>query len=191
MLPPTRSLVTRGSRAARFAGAALLATCLAGPAAQGRAAVAAAHVSTRSHAAATNASTSDSLAVANALNEFLTAFQNLDWDRFRAFFSDDACVFFPSAVTPDEFCGREAVEKRFQQEFESIRKDAPGGPPFMHLTPDSLRIEVLGPNAALVMFGLHNAERTGRRTFVFRKEHGAWRIVHLHASNVPWPDAPK
>jgi len=43
-------------------------------------------------------------------------------------------------------------------------------------------------NAAIVTFHLRNDERVGRRTIVFRKTDGAWRIAHLHASNVPWPD---
>lgn len=133
----------------------------------------------------------DSLAVGNALHEFLTAFEDLDWNRFRSSFSDDACVFFPSAATPEEFCGRKAVELRFEKEFDTIRHDSGGGPPFMHLHPDSLKIEVFSGSAALVTFELHNALRTARRTVVFRKESGAWRIVHLHASNVPWPDEHK
>ena len=133
----------------------------------------------------------DSLAVHEALQTFLTAFQNLEWERFRTCFSDDACIFYPSAVTPEEFCGRFAVERRWQQEFASIRRDSPAGPPYMHLRPDSLRIVLLGGTGALVTFELHNALRVGRRTFVFRREGDAWRIVHLHASNVPWPDESK
>jgi ketosteroid isomerase-like protein len=131
---------------------------------------------------------SDAPEVRRALSEFLLAFENLEWDRFRSHFSSDVCVFFPSASTPEEFCGRVAVEKRFQQEFDSIRREAGSGPPFMHLHPDSLKIVMLGRSAALVSFELHNALRVGRRTILFRREAGAWRIVHLHASNVPWPD---
>ena len=127
-------------------------------------------------------------AVAATLHEFLADFENLEWDRFRAHFSDQACVFFPSASTPEEFCGREAVERRFRQEFDSIRRDARSGPPFMRLDPDSLRIEMLGDSSAVATFELHNALRVGRRSIVFRNEGGAWRILHLHASNVPWPD---
>lgn len=130
-------------------------------------------------------------AVAVTLHEFLTDFENLDWDRFRAHFSDRACVFFPSASTPEEFCGREAVERRFHQEFDSIRRDAKSGPPFMRLNPDSLRIEMLGDSSAVATFELHNALRVARRSIVFRNAGGAWRILHLHASNVPWPDQPR
>jgi ketosteroid isomerase-like protein len=136
-------------------------------------------------------SAADSIAVRNSLLAFLTAFEDLDWERFRSNFSEDACVFFPSAATPEEYRGRVAVEGRFRQEFASIRRDAPSGPPFMHLRPDSLRITLFGGIGALATFELHNTSRIGRRSVVFRKEGGAWRIAHLHASNVPWPDEPK
>jgi hypothetical protein len=43
--------------------------------------------------------------------------------------------------------------------------------------------------AAIASFVLRNRERVARRTIVFRDDHGTWRIVHLHGSNVPWPDA--
>jgi hypothetical protein len=43
----------------------------------------------------------------------------------------------------------------------------------------------------ITTFELHNSLRTGPRSVVFRKEGEAWRIMHLHASNVPWPDEPK
>jgi len=39
--------------------------------------------------------------------------------------------------------------------------------------------------AAVTSFHLRNDERTARRTIVFKRVDGAWRIAHLHASNVP------
>jgi ketosteroid isomerase-like protein len=134
---------------------------------------------------------SDSVAVADALHSFLTAFENLDWETFRSSFADDACVFFPSATTPDVFCGRSAVEARFRIEFASIREAASSGPPYMQLHPDSLKIQVLDRGTALVTFELHNIIRIARRSLVFAKRQRAWRIIHLHASNVPWPDEHK
>lgn len=44
---------------------------------------------------------------------------------------------------------------------------------------------MLGSETALVSFHLLNAERTARRTLILVKSEGAWRIVHLHASNGP------
>jgi len=39
-------------------------------------------------------------AVRAALTRFLTAFENLDWDAFRASFNDDVTVFFPMPEPP-------------------------------------------------------------------------------------------
>lgn len=133
----------------------------------------------------------DAAGVEAALRQFLAAFENLDWEPFRASFADDACVFFPSASTPHRFCGRDVFEARFRRFFDSMRSEATSGPPYLDLRPEGVRIEALGDDASLVSFELTNGVRIARRTFVFRKIGGRWRIVHLHASNVPWPDEPR
>lgn len=133
---------------------------------------------------------SDSAEVAAALDRFLRAFERLDWDTFRQSFADDATVFYPSAATPERHEGRAAFEARFQREFADIRAGAPGGPPYMELRPLDLGIRVLAPGVASVTFELRNDRRHARRTIVFRRDGAAWRIAHLHASNVPWPDQP-
>lgn len=127
----------------------------------------------------------DSVAVRAALTRFLVAFENLDWEAFRTSFDDRATVFFPTPEPSERFEGRAAYETRFRQVFDQVRRAASGGPPFQHLNPEDLRIEELGPGAALVTFHLRNTERLARRTIVFRRTHGVWHIVHLHASNVP------
>jgi ketosteroid isomerase-like protein len=123
--------------------------------------------------------------VHTALTRFLVAFENLDWGAFRECFDDQATVFFPSPEPGERAEGRAAYEARFRHVFDEIRRTEPSGPPFQTLEPQDLRIEVLGPNGALVTFHLRNAERLARRTVVFRKADGRWRIFHLHASNVP------
>jgi hypothetical protein len=60
----------------------------------------------------------------------------------------------------------------------------------MHLEPQALHVVILGPDVALAEFELRNEERVARRTVVFVRASGGWKIVHVHASNVPWPDAP-
>jgi ketosteroid isomerase-like protein len=69
----------------------------------------------------------DTAGVEAALRRFLAAFEDLDWEAFRASFADDACVFFPSAATPHRFCGRDLVEARFRRVFDSIRREATSG----------------------------------------------------------------
>ena len=123
--------------------------------------------------------------VAAAVTTFLTAFENLDWATFHASFADDVTVFFPTPEPPQRFVGRTAVEAQFERVFQAIRKSAPGGPPYHLLQPQGLSVHLLEPGTALVAFELHNSERIGRRTIVFRRVDGRWKIVHLHASNVP------
>jgi ketosteroid isomerase-like protein len=123
-------------------------------------------------------------AVKAALTRFLTAFENLDWDAFRASFDEDATVFFPAPEPPQRFEGRAAVEAQFQRVFGGIRAAAPSGPPFQRLVPEDLRIEQIGANAAVATFHLRNAQRIARRTIVFKRTSRGWRIAHLHASNV-------
>jgi ketosteroid isomerase-like protein len=127
---------------------------------------------------------SDSAAVHAAVMDFVRAFENLDWERFRAAFADDATVFFPLPEPPGRFAGRAAVEAQFTRVFEAIRRQSSGGPPYHRLPPVDLRIAVLGPSAALVTFELRNPERVGRRTLVLQRENDRWLITHLHASNV-------
>lgn len=129
--------------------------------------------------------TADEAEVRACLDRFLRDFENLRWDPFRATFTDDACVFFPSAATPETKCGREAVEARFSREFDSIRA---GAPPYMKLEPQNLTVRSLSNDTVLVHFMLENKSRIARRTMVFVRQGGEWRITHLHASNVPWPD---
>lgn len=134
---------------------------------------------------APGAAVTDLAAVRAALTHFLTAFENLDWEAFRASFDDEATVFFPAPEPEERFEGRTAIDAHFRDVFDAIRRAAPGGPPFHRLDPEELRIEALGPDAALASFHLRNDQRLARRTVVFRKSARGWRIAHLHASNAP------
>ena len=51
-----------------------------------------------------------------------------------------------------------------------------------NIVPEELRVDQRG-DTAIVTFNVHNPSAVSRRTFVWRWERGAWRIVHLHASN--------
>ena len=130
---------------------------------------------------------SDSAAVAGVLRRFLTAFENLEWEPFRAAFADSATVFHPAPTMPERVTGRAAIDSTFRAVFADVRAHATSGPPFHRLTPVGLRIQPLAPDVVLVTFELRNSERLGRRTVVFRREGTAWRIVHLHASNIATP----
>jgi uncharacterized protein (TIGR02246 family) len=132
-----------------------------------------------------NDQTADRQAVQELMSGFLKAFEDLDMPRFIDCFTDRATVFFPTPEPPERFEGKKAIESHFQQVFDAIRKSSGAtGPPFHHLVPEDLLIQILNPHAAVVSFHLRNSERIARRTFVLTKEAGRWRIAHLHASNV-------
>ena len=120
--------------------------------------------------------------VQTTLTGFIHAFDNLEWDKFRAFFADDATVFYPRQV-PERAQGRTEYENGFRKVFEQIR----GGrtkPPYMEIQPRGLHIQFAG-DTAIVTF--HLDDRPGfmnRRTIVLARMGREWKIVHLHASEV-------
>ena len=77
-----------------------------------------------------------------ALQSFIQAFDNLDWDRFRSFFADDATVFYPRGF-PRRAQGRAEIEANFQQVFapDSRRSDPASlhGPAADRSPPPALR----------------------------------------------------
>jgi ketosteroid isomerase-like protein len=120
--------------------------------------------------------------VRTTLSEFIQAFDNLDWDRFRNSFADDATVFYPREF-PHRADGRAEFERTFQHVFEQIRAGRLRGP-YMDLRPLDLKIQIAG-EVAIATF--HLDDRPGflnRRTIVLHKTAKGWKIIHLHASEV-------
>ncbi len=124
---------------------------------------------------------SNSLAVQKAADDWIAAFNNLEWETFRNSFTDDATVFFPFIQVPRRASGRAEVETLFKQFFDALRKRKPA-PPYQNLDPKDGQIQMLGKDAAIFTFHLPGEESFNRRTLVFRKEKGKWLIAHLHAS---------
>jgi ketosteroid isomerase-like protein len=120
--------------------------------------------------------------VRKTLADFIQAFDNLDWDRFCAAFSDDATVFYPREF-PNRANGRQEYERTFQKVFDRIRAGRTQGP-YMDIQPRDLHLQIAG-NIAIVTF--HLDDRPGflnRRTVVLQKQPSGWKIIHLHASEV-------
>jgi ketosteroid isomerase-like protein len=116
------------------------------------------------------------------LSDFIIAFDDLDWEKFRNAFADDATVFYPRDAA-NRANGRSEVQEHFRHVFTQIRAGRSTGP-YMDLQPRELRIQLLG-EVAIVTF--HLDDRPGfinRRTLVLRKTTAGWKIVHLHASEV-------
>jgi ketosteroid isomerase-like protein len=128
---------------------------------------------------------SPEIEVRKTLAEFIQAFDNLNWDKFRSFFSADATVFFPRQF-PSRAQGRAEIEAGFRQVFEQIRAGK-SLPPYMDIQPRSLLVQVSG-DVAIATF--HLDDRAGflnRRTIVLSRKSGSWKIIHLHASEVQLP----
>ncbi|MGI8836148.1 MAG: YybH family protein [Pyrinomonadaceae bacterium] len=133
----------------------------------------------------TSRADSDSLAVQKAAEEFIKAFNNLEWGKFRNSFSDDVTVFFPFNQDPRRANGRAEVETSFKSGFDELRKRKPN-PPYLNIQPKDVQIQML-KDTAILTFHLPGEDTFGRRTLVFQKQKGKWLIVHLHASIISKP----
>ena len=120
--------------------------------------------------------------VRETLTNFIQAFDNLDWEKFRSFFADDATVFYPREF-PRRAGGRKEFEEHFQKVFDRIRGSRTQGP-YMDIQPKDLALQIAG-DVCIVTF--HLDDRPGflnRRTVVLARKKSGWKIIHLHASEV-------
>jgi hypothetical protein len=119
-----------------------------------------------------------------AFERFIGAFNALDWESFRDCLADSVSLFnpdIPAAVSLHRLDGRTQVERSFRAVFDAAREAGAGGP---QIVPERVRVERYG-EAAIVSFEFRrSAHSFGRRTIAFAREHGDWRITHIHASNV-------
>src|SRR5262245_8573128 len=106
--------------------------------------------------------------VARFLDSFVESFENLEWDRFRDHFSDEATVFFPAPYGVERASGRAAVEAGFRRVFDRWRKERPG-PPYLEIEPLDVEVQTYG-EIYVVTFHLDGGESRSRRTFVLGRE---------------------
>ncbi len=128
--------------------------------------------------------------VLEALESFIAAFEDGDMETMEASFSRNA-VTFPRSIMAHEYDGDIEVSKyrrvrgidpQMRDLIDSLKKSGRERP-YLDIKPVDLEIQIFG-DAALVTFHLVGGERLGRRTFVLALIDDAWKIVHLHASNV-------
>jgi ketosteroid isomerase-like protein len=115
------------------------------------------------------------------LESFVEAFENLEWDRFRAHFADDATVFFPAPYASHRASGRDSVEAGFRDVFERWRSEREG-PPYLEIDPKDVQVQSFG-DVFVVTFHLASGDALSRRTLVLSRGTDGLRIVHLHASS--------
>lgn len=129
---------------------------------------------------------SDSAAVQKTTEQFIEAFINLDWERFRSFFATIATAFFPpSAQFPRRANGKPEIENAFRAVFEGAR-NRKSNPPYLSIEPKEMKVQMLG-DVAIVTFHLEDPDLFGRRTIIFQRQGKQWLIVHLHASGITVP----
>ena len=71
----------------------------------------------------------DRAAIEAFTRKFLRAFEDLDMKQFIACFTEHATVFFPMPEPPERAQGKDAIRRRFERVFASIRSAARSGPP--------------------------------------------------------------
>jgi SnoaL-like domain len=119
---------------------------------------------------------------------FLTAFDNLDWQAFRSCFSPTATIFHPAAPNIRRIDSPDSFVNAWLGVFERIKKSSGRtSRPYMSINPVDLRVDNLCEDVALVTFHLIDGSTVSRRTLVFKRDSGGWRVVHLHASNITAP----
>lgn len=111
----------------------------------------------------------DSAAVAQTLERFVRAFNDLEWESFREHFADDVSVFFPLRSSRMRADGRAEVERVFGELFRSARSSG-SRPPYLNIRPRDVRIQMLGATAVAVFhLGSDDEPSVGRRTLVLRR----------------------
>lgn len=113
---------------------------------------------------------------AAAMRDWLDALNALDETRVVAAFAEDATAFFPTA-SAERVDGKDAIAAVFHEYFKGNTKKT-------NIVPEDLRVQRSG-DVAVITFDVHNPSAVSRRTFVWRRDGRGWRIVHLHASNMP------
>jgi hypothetical protein len=119
-----------------------------------------------------------------AVEEFLDAFECLDFERFAAGFiqNNDVSMIFPDQATRLIYRGWFSVEHAWKEIFQSERLNSQNGK--IKLEVSDLGIQRYG-NSAIVTFLVNSSPPAivHRRTIIFVRGNGRWLIAHLHGSN--------
>lgn len=122
-------------------------------------------------------------AVVEAVTGFLAAVDAGDAGALERCLHVEASMYFPFEDTPGLVEGRDAIVARFARLFTAWRRRGLS-PPYVGFVPAQLRVRAAGGGHALVTFTVDIEDAAGRRTALMHRDVDAWRILHLHASNV-------
>ena len=122
------------------------------------------------------------------LQAFLDALDRGE-DALADWFTPDASMYVPFRNSQALVQGREAIVARFARMNAQLRQTK-AAPPYIGFGMRDFRVEWLAPGWALATALFTFADQWGRRTLLLRAEDaGTWQIHHLHASNLPAPQA--
>ena len=124
----------------------------------------------------------DSIAVMKSATDFVTAFNNFDWENFRASFTDDVTIFSPFWNQASRIQGKREIETFWLTIFpefldtKNTRK--------LKISPKNIKIQLYGQTAIVTFHLGDGVNRISRRTLVMIQEEDSWKIAHLHASTI-------
>jgi len=110
------------------------------------------------------------------VERFLQAVNASNTDDFVACFASDATAFFPSSASASRRTGSEEIRKAVQPVFAQGPRNPPAQLSDLVMTAQG--------STAVASFDAVSGTLHSRRTLVLQKISGAWKIIHLHASNV-------
>jgi hypothetical protein len=141
-------------------------------------------------ASPTMAAGDDAASAEAALRAFLRSFADCDLAAMDAAFAADATSFdaltaggpgpLPTLAAMKRAPGMPATMRRVAKR---MKQERPGPPYHRPDQIDDLLVQVVG-DMALCTFMFDSPDRIGRRTIVLVRRGGAWRILHIHASNL-------
>jgi hypothetical protein len=117
------------------------------------------------------------------LQDLLYAIAIADLAALEPMWCQDATMHFQFGQPPGLIVGRPAVLERFQRMFAELVARVPG-PPYVRFKIEEFASLVLDARHAAVYATVTVDNRIGRRTLICRREPQAYRILHLHASNL-------
>jgi ketosteroid isomerase-like protein len=112
------------------------------------------------------------------MDSFFAALNSFDADSYSAMLTDDATLFFTGPPFPiRRVQGRAEIMKLVTPLFDNLRAKGTRGT----VAPEDLEFQTWS-DTSVVTFHIPVGPALDRRTFVLRRQHGKWKIEHLHAS---------